>query len=140
MTSESNKKGENMKRLWLLILSVLMIPASVYAEETKILYHQSNIAGPQISKDYYIEESLKKIDPKNPNLLQVKTYTTVTSPVGTTTYRVTQQINCATRKYTIVAHWSSGFGYDDGLMVDGKWNSVADYVEASALTKVICPN
>ena len=128
-----------MKRLWLLILAVLIIPVSVNAKETKILYHQSEIAGPQISKDYYIKESFKSVDPKNPNLLQVKTYSKVTSPEGTTTYRQTLQINCAALTFTIVAYWSSGFGYDNGIMVDGEWMSVADYEDTLALTKKICP-
>jgi hypothetical protein len=127
-----------MRRLLLLILPVLMIPAFANAEETIILYHQSKIPGPQISKDYYIQESLKRVDPKNPNLLQVKSYTTVTSPEGKTTYRVTYQINCKARKSTMVKYWSSGFGNDNGLMVDGKWTSVDDFAETAALTKKIC--
>lgn len=128
-----------MKRLLLLILLALMIPAFANAEETKILYYQSKIPGPQISKDYYIQESLKRVDPKNPNLLQVKSYTTVTSPEGKTTYRVTYQINCKTRKSTMVKYWSSGFGNDNGLAVDGKWTSVDDFAETAALTEKICP-
>ena len=128
-----------MKRLWLLILCALLIPAFANAGGTKILYHHSEIPGPQISKDYYIKESLKKVDPKNPNLLQVKSYSTVTSPEGTTIYRVTYQINCKTRKSTMVEYWSSGFGKDNGLMVDGQWISVDDYEDAKALTKKICP-
>lgn len=128
-----------MKRLWVLILITLMVPVVAYSEETKILYHQSKIPGPQISKDYYIKESLKRVNPKNPNLLQVRSYSTVTSPEGKTTYRVTYQINCQTRKYTMVNYWSSGFGNDSGLMVDGQWSSVNEFPETAALTRKICP-
>ncbi len=127
-----------MKSLWFLVLFALIIPASVNAEGTKILYHRSEIAGPQISKAYYIKESLKRVNPENPNLLQVKTYSTVTSPEGTTKYRQTLHIKCATLIFTITAHWSSGIGYDNGLMVDGKWSSVADYEDTFTLTKKIC--
>lgn len=128
-----------MKRLCLLILPVLLIPAFAIAGETNILYHQYKIPGPQISRSYYIKESLKRVDPKNPKLLQVKTYSTVTSPEGKTIYRTTYQINCETRKLTMVKHWSSGFGNDNGLMVDGKWTSVDDFQDSAALTKKICP-
>ncbi|MBC2704861.1 hypothetical protein [Desulfobacula sp.] len=128
-----------MRRLWFLILFALIIPASVNAEETKILYHRSKIAGPQVSNDYYIKESVKRVNPKVPNLLQVKTYSTVTSPEGTTKYRQTLHINCVALTFTIAAYWSSGFGYDNGLMVDGKWSSVAEYEDILALTKKICP-
>jgi len=127
-----------MKRLWFLILAALIIPASVNAGETKILYHQSKIAGPQVYKDYYIKESVKRVKPKNPSLLQVKIYSTVTSPEGTTKYRQTLHINCTALTFTIAAYWSSGYGYDKGLMVDGEWRSVADYADILALTKKIC--
>ena len=127
-----------MKSLWFLVLFALIIPASVNSEETKLLYHRSEIAGPQISKAYYIKESLKRVNPKNSNLLQVKTYSTVTSPEGTTKYRQTLHINCAALTFTIAAYWSSGFGYDNGLMVDGEWSSVADYEGILVLTKKIC--
>ena len=129
-----------MKKLCLLILPVLLIPAFAIAGETNILYHQYKIPGPQISRSYYIKESLKRVDPKNPKLLQVKTYRIVTSPEGKTTYRITFHINCQARKYTMVKYWSSGFGEDNGLMVDGKWTSVDDYPDTGALTNKICPN
>ena len=66
-------QGENMKRLWLLILMALMIPAFANAKETMILYDQYQIpaifyGGQQISKSYYIKESLTRVDPKNPGL------------------------------------------------------------------------
>ncbi|MCX5865734.1 MAG: hypothetical protein NT087_04260 [Deltaproteobacteria bacterium] len=122
----------------LSLLFIFLLTSSANAGETKILYHQSRIAGPQISKDYYVKESLKKITTENPNLLQVKTYSTVTSPEGTTTYRATYQINCATQKSTIIAYWSSGYGNDNGTMVDGKWRDVASFEDAAALTKKIC--
>ena len=69
-----------------------------------VLYRQTKIPGPQTTKDYYVKESLKRVDPKNPNILQVKTYTTVTSPEGTTKYRMTSQFNCAAQTTTIVAY------------------------------------
>ena len=127
-----------MKRVWWLILASLMISVSVNAEGTKILFYKSTIPGPQTSKDYYIKESVKVVNQKNPKIIQVKRYSTVESPEGITTYRMTQQINCTNQTSTIVAYWSSGFGYDNGLMVDGKWSSVADYDDTSALAKKIC--
>lgn len=133
-----------MKILWSLILLALMIPAFANAGETNILFYQSNIkgipglVGDQVSKDYYIKESLKRIDNKNPNLLQVKIYGTTTSPEGTTTYRYTEQINCTTRKFTMVQYWSSGYGNDDGTMVNGKWKSVDDYDGFPQLMDKIC--
>ena len=133
-----------MKRLWLLILLALMIPAFANAEETMILYDQFQIpstfyGGQQISKSYYIKESLIRVDPKNPNLLQVKTYRKVTDRAGIIEYRSTFQINCESQKYTIVRHWSTGFGEDTGLMVDGKWSPVSDYEDMVVLMKLICP-
>ena len=79
------------------------------------------------------------MDPKNPNLLQVKTYRKVTNRAGIIEYRVTFQINCERRKYTIVRHWSTGFGEDTGLMVDGTWSPVSDYEDMVVLMKLICP-
>lgn len=128
-----------MKTLWLLILTVLLIPVFAQAGETNILYRQTTIPGPQITKDYYIKESLKRVDSKNPNILQVKTYTTVTSPEGTTRYRMTSQFNCATQTTTIVAYWSSGYGNDNGTMVNGKWRNVTDFDDAVVLAQKICP-
>jgi len=127
-----------MRRVWWLILASLMISVSVNAEETKVLFYKSTISGPQTSKDYYIKESVKVVHQKNPKIIQVKRYSTVESPEGTTIYRMTQQINCTNQTSTIVAYWSSGFGYDNGLMVDGKWSSVADCDDTSALAKKIC--
>ncbi|OGW44103.1 MAG: hypothetical protein A2Y66_05555 [Nitrospirae bacterium RBG_13_41_22] len=132
-----------MKRLCLLILLALMIPAFANAKETMILYDQfqipSSYGGQQISKSYYIKESLTRVDPKNPNLLQVKTYRKVTNREGIIEYRVTFQINCENRRYTIFRHWSTGFGEDTGLMVDGTWSPVSDYEDMVALIKLICP-
>ena len=110
----------------------------ILAEETKVLFYKSTIPGPQTSKSYYIKESVKVVRQKNPKIIQVKIYSTVESPEGTTTYRMIQQINCRNQTSTIVAYWSSGFGYDNGLMVDGKWRSVADYDETLALAKKLC--
>ena len=122
-----------------------MIPALANAEDTLILYDQYQIpsifyGGQQISKSYYIKESLTRVDQKNPDLLKVKSYTKVTSRGGITEYRVTYQINCKTEKYTMVRHWSTGYGEDNGLMVDGKWSSISDYDELVKLMKLICPN
>jgi Cu/Ag efflux protein CusF len=128
-----------MKGLCLFVVSTLIIPVVANATETSILYHQKKISGPQVSKYYYVKESIKKVDPKNPKLIQVKTHTTVKSPEGTTTYRVTDQINCETKQFTIVKYWSSGYGDDNGTMVDGKWRAVTDYDDATVLAKKICP-
>ncbi|TKB25991.1 hypothetical protein FCL47_12970 [Desulfopila sp. IMCC35006] len=120
-----------------------MIPTFAYAGETKILFYQSKLkgipglVGDQTSKDYYIKESLKKID-NNPNLLQIKIYATTTSPEGTTTYRYTEQINCTTRKFTMIQYWSSGYGNDNGTMVDGEWKPVDDYDGFPQLMEKIC--
>src|SRR4030042_2539505 len=134
-------RGEKMKRLCLLILLALMMPAFANAKETMILYDQfqipSSYGGQQISKSYYIKESLTRVDPKNPNLLQVKTYRKVTNREGIIEYRVTFQINCENRRYTIFRHWSTGFGEETGLMVDGTWSPVSDYEDMVALIKLI---
>ena len=131
-----------MKRLCLFILMVLMIPALVNAKETMILYDQYQTpcfgGGQQISKSYYIKGSLK-VDPKNTNLLQVKTYTKVTSPEGIIEYLITYQINCATQKYTTTSYWSTGYGFSiSDLMVDGKWCPVLDFEEMVVLMNLIC--
>ena len=129
-----------MKRLWLLILLALMIPIFANAGETKIMYYQSRIPGPQISKDYYIKESLKRVDPKNPSLLQVKTISTVKSPVGTTTYRITYRYNCETRQFAIIEYWSTGTdAAQQQELADGKWRPVDGFDDAPLLAKKICP-
>lgn len=129
-----------MKRLWLLILSALMIPAFANAGETKIMYYQSKIPGPQITKDYYIKESLKRENPKNPNLLQVKRISIVTSPEGTTTYRMTTRINCETRQSAMIAYWSTGSTEaQQRAMADGRWRSFDDFDDTPLLAKKICP-
>ena len=129
-----------MKKLWLLILTVLLIPAFANAGETKIMYYQSKIPGPQITKDYYIKESLKKEDQKNPNLLQVKVVSIVKSPEGTTTYRMTNKINCETRQFAMIDYWSTGTtAAQQRVMADGKWRSFDDYDDTPSLAKKICP-
>jgi len=128
-----------MQLRWLILLTALTIPTIAAAGETNVLYRQTKIPGPQTTKDYYVKESLKRVAPKNPNILQVKTYTTVTSPEGTTKYRMTSQFNCEAQTTTIVAYWSSGHGNDNGTMVDGKWRNVADFDDAKVLAKKICP-
>lgn len=133
-------KGENMKTLWLLILSALLIPTFASAGETKIMYYQSRIPGPQISKDYYIKESLKRVDPKNPSLLQVKLITVTTSPEGTTIYRMTNRINCKTRQSAIVEYWSTGTdAVERRAMADGIYRPIDDYCNMPSLAKKICP-
>ncbi len=134
-----------MKRLILFIWLALMMPTLVNAEDTMIIYDQYKIpsayyGGDQISKSYYIKESLNKVDSSNPNLLQVKTYRKVTAGGGSTEYRVTFQINCKSQKYTTVRHWSTGFGEDRGLMVDGKWYPISDYDDMVVLMNKICLN
>ena len=111
--------------------------------ETMVLYDQYNIkswyGGRQVSKSYFIKESISKVDAKNPNIRQVKTYTKVTDESGTTEYKSTLHINCATKQYTFVRHWSTGFGEDKGLFVDGKWSPVSEYADMEALFKQVCP-
>jgi hypothetical protein len=120
-----------MKKLQYVALLIVLLPTLSFAKETNMLYYQSKIpgmfGGNQISKDYYIKESLQRVESKNPNLLQVKIYSTVASPEGKTTYRYVEQINCIAREYTITQYWSSGFGNDDGTVVDGKWRSIDGY-------------
>lgn len=126
--------------MWLALMS----PALVSAEDTMIIYDQYKIpsafyGGHQISKSYYIKESLQKVDSSKPNLLQVKTYRKVTDGGGTTEYRVTFQINCKSQKYTMVRHWSTGYGEDKGFMVDGKWYPISKYDDMVVLMHKICP-
>jgi hypothetical protein len=130
-----------MKRLSLLIAMSLIIPVVAYASETSMLYYKNRIdyGGVQITKGYYIKESLKRVDSKNPKILQVKTHTTVTAPEGAVKYRSTLQVNCETNKFNTVKHWSSGFGEDRGLIVDGKWHDLADFDDSPLLAKKICP-
>jgi hypothetical protein len=100
------------------------------------LFYQYKIPGPQISKDYYIKESLKKVDPTNPRILQVRTYSRVTSPEGTTEYRTTYRINCQTMELLIIKNWSTGFGEED--VSDRKWTPVSECKSSSALANKIC--
>jgi len=133
-------KGENMKILWLLILPALLLPTFANAGETTIMYYQSKIPGPQISKDYYVKESLKKEDPKNPNILKVKLVSVVKSPEGTTIYRMTNRINCETRQFAIIEYWSTGTTAEQQReMADGKWRPIDDFDNAPSLAKKICP-
>ena len=110
--------------------------------ETMVLYDQFNIkssyGGRQVSKSYFIKESISKVDAKNPNIRQVKTYRKVTDESGATEYKSTFHINCATKQYTFVRHWSTGFGEDKGLFVDGKWSLVSEYADMEALFKQVC--
>lgn len=110
--------------------------------ETMVLYDQFNIkssyGGRQVSKSYFIKESISKVDAKNPNIRQVKTYRKVTDESGATEYKSTFHINCATKQYTFVRHWSTGFGEDKGLFVDGKWSPVSEYADMEALFKQVC--
>lgn len=125
-----------MKKLYLIIFFLLTFPVLANAGETKILFYQYKIPGPQISKDYYIKESLKKIDPTNPRILHVRTYSRVTSPEGTTEYRTTYRINCQTMELLIIKNWSTGFGEED--VSDRKWTPVSEYKSSSALANKIC--
>jgi len=139
LNSELINKGGTMARLCLLILSLLIIPAIANAEETKVLYYQHKIPGPQVTKEYYIKESLKKENPKNPNLLQVKNISIVKSPEGTTTYRLTSRINCETRQIAIIDYWSTGTNAEQQrAMANGKWKPIDDFDDALHLFKKIC--
>ncbi|MEI6223019.1 MAG: hypothetical protein WCP97_09750 [bacterium] len=67
--------------LWVFFFFGIMIPVIVNAKETKILYDNYSIpstlmGGKQVSKSYYIKESVKKLDKNNPNILEVKVYST----------------------------------------------------------------
>ncbi len=130
-----------MKRLSVLIMIALLVPTLVHANETSILYYNNRIelGGTQITKGYYIKESLKRVDPKNPKLLQVQTHTKVTAPEGVVRYRITFQINCETQQFTRIKYWSSGFGEDNGFMVDGVWRDFSDFDDVQPLANVICP-
>jgi hypothetical protein len=73
-------------------------------------------------------------------LLQVKVITIVKSPEGTTTYRMTERINCSTRQFAIIDYWSTGTSAaQQSQMADGKWKSIADYDNMPSLAKKICP-
>ena len=122
-----------------VVIAMGLIPIAANAGETSILYYQNKIPGPQISKDYYIKESVKRVDPKNKTLLQVRTHSTVKSPEGTTKYTSTLQIDCKAKKFTTIKAWSSGFGEDNGLIVNGKWENLADWDGPVPLAKKICP-
>lgn len=129
-----------MKKTWPLILAALLIPTITNAGETKVLYYQHKIPGPQITKDYYIKESLKKENPKNPNILQVKLISIVKSPEGTTTYRMTDKINCETGQFAMIDYWSTGTtAAQQRAMADGKWKPFTDYDDMPPLAKKICP-
>jgi ABC-type glycerol-3-phosphate transport system substrate-binding protein len=139
MMSWSGKEND-MKRSLLLIILAILLAAVASAAETKTLYYQSKIPGPQITKDYYIKESLKRENPKNPNLLQVKTISIVKSPEGTTTYRMTNRINCETRQSAIIEYWSTGTTAEQQrAMADGKFRPIDDFTDAPHLAKKICP-
>lgn len=129
-----------MKRAWPLILTLLFITGIANAGETKILYYQHKIPGPQITKDYYVKESLKKENPKNPNLLKVKLISIVKSPEGTTTYLMTDRINCETRQFAMIDYWSTGTtAAQQREMADGQWKPFTDYDDMPSLAKKICP-
>jgi hypothetical protein len=113
--------------------------------ETLILYDQytikkSTYGSEQVSKIYYIKESVKTIDSRSPYLLEVKTYRTVTDKSGITEYRVTYHINCKTHQYKTIRHWSSGFGEGDETTIDKQWISTSKFNEMEVLLNLIHPN
>jgi len=131
--------------LWVFFFFGIMIPVIVNAKETKILYDNYSIpstlmGGKQVSKSYYIKESVKKLDKNNPNILEVKVYRTVISRIGKTEYYVTFHINSSMRQYKIVRHWSTGFGEDTGDMVNGTWRDINDSEDMPVLMRLITPN
>ena len=109
-----------------------------------VLYDQFNIpstyGGRQISKSYYYKNSVKKLISDKQNLLVVKTYRKVTDEGGATEYRTTFHINCETQECTIVRHWSTGFGEDKGLMVDGNWIPISRFDDMVRLADAVCSN
>lgn len=128
-----------MKKILPIILLTMSFSTFVSAAETKILYHESKIPGPQTTKDYYIKESLRKENPMNPSLLQVKTVSVVNSPEGTTVYKMTSRINCATRQSAIIKYWSTGTTPErQRAMADGVWRPVDDFTDGPPLLKKIC--
>lgn len=110
--------------------------------ETMVLYDQFNIessyGGRQISKTYFIKESILKVDEGDSDIRQVKTYRKVTDESGSTEYKSTFHVNCDTSQYTFTRHWSTGFGEDRGLFVDGQWSSVSEYAEMKELSDQVC--
>lgn len=130
-----------MRILWLFFLLVFL-PSYSSAKETMVLYDQydikSSYGGSQVSKSYFIKESIAPVNKNNPDILQVKTYRKVTSELGKTEYKSTFHINCKTNKFTFARHWSTGSGEDRGLFVDGKWSPVSEYEEMVALTEQVC--
>lgn len=130
-----------MNKLFAIFLFMLM-PSYLCAKETIVLYDKINIpswsGGRQISKSYYFKESVRIVDIKKPSIRQVKTYRKVTDESGSTEYKCTYLINCATKKYTCLKYWSTGFGEDNGLFVDGKWYSVSEYIDMKELAKQVC--
>jgi len=109
---------------------------------TMVLYDQYNIqsafGGRQISKSYYYKDSIKNINSDNQDIWEVKTYRKVTDEGGATIYLNTFHINCKTQKCTITRQWTTGFGEDKGLMVDGKWFPVSDFPDMSRLANIVC--
>lgn len=60
-----------MNKTVFAFLLMLMAPTFANAGETKVLYYHHKLKSfPQVTKGYYIKESLKRFDSKNPNLLQ----------------------------------------------------------------------
>lgn len=132
-----------MRKIFLIIIFLLpLLPTTMSAKETMVLFDKFNIkswyGGRQISKSYFIKESVQKVDPKNPNIRQVKIYRKVTDESGATEYKYTILINCSTKIYTFIKYWSTGFGEDRGLFVDGKWSSYSDSPDMKELAQRVC--
>ena len=119
--------------------------AQAKKNETLILYDQSIIKkstydSEQVSKIYYIKESVKTIDSRNPYLLEVKTYRTVTDESGITEYRATYHINCKMHQYKTIRYWSSGFGEGDKTTIDKQWIPTSKFNEMEVLLNLIRTN
>jgi hypothetical protein len=117
-------------------LLFILISCSPIATETNILFDKYEIPD-QVSKDYYIKDSVSKVSKETPHIFKVDTYRTVTSHDGSTIYKSKFHIDCRNAQYLVIEMWSSGFGYDKSL-VDGKWRPSSEWPDTKALTKAIC--
>lgn len=146
---------KNKLHFYILFVSLITLTGCVTTQEpygstkqsvygTMTLYDYTNapsaFGGRQISKCYYYEDSIKNIILDNQPILEVKTYRKVTDEGGATIYLNTFHINCETQMCTIARHWTTGFGEDKGLMVDGKWIPVSRFPDMARLAGIVCSN
>lgn len=123
-------------KLIIIFFSIIIVSTNAVATETKIFFDKYEIPG-QVSRNYYIKESVKTVDNEEKHIIQVNTYRTVISNDGTTTYKSKFRLDCKNKKYALIELWSSGFGYNKSF-IDGKWRDSSEYPDTQALTKAIC--